>query len=151
MIAPGGNSRNKGGRPSKFTPEIRAKIIKALKGGNYRCVAARHAGVGQSVLARWLAWGRKRSQKYAEFRKFREAVLEAEAAAEVFHVQQIEKAAKKDYKASVEWLQRKRNERWSRSDRVQHTGKDGGPIQLQIVEELVDAAEQAKANGDSEV
>ncbi len=41
------------GRPAKLTPELQAKLVEALKAGNYAEVAARHVGIASSTFYDW--------------------------------------------------------------------------------------------------
>ena len=45
------------GRPSKFTPETRKKILWALRLGNYRKTAAEYAGISERTICDWLYKG----------------------------------------------------------------------------------------------
>ena len=44
---------------SKLNPETQTKITQALRAGNYRKAACRHAGIGESTLYRWLEQGER--------------------------------------------------------------------------------------------
>lgn len=122
--------KNKGGRPSSMTPEIRAKLLEALRGGNYRGVACQWAGVDDSTLRRWMRKGL--DEPDSEWAKFREEVIEAEQSAEVRAVALIMRGAESDPKHAQWWLERKFPERWGRKDRLALTGRDGGAIQAQV-------------------
>ncbi len=98
------------GRPSKFTPEVRQKILWALRLGNYRRPAAEYAGISERTLGDWLMRGRDaESGPYADFYA---EVLEAERAAEVRALGVIQQAAKRDWKAAAWFLERKHPERF---------------------------------------
>jgi hypothetical protein len=58
--------RTSPGRPSRLTPEVQARIVDAVRVGNYLKVAAQAAGVGQSTLSLWLATGRNAAQAVAD-------------------------------------------------------------------------------------
>lgn len=97
-------------RPSKMTPQTVKKILDALTAGNTRKAAAQYAGIDQDTLCRWL-------RRYADFA---DAVLQAEAAAEVGHVANIAAAANDgDVRASIFWLERRRYQDWGRVDRIE--------------------------------
>lgn len=66
---------NLGGRPTKFTPELRAKILAALDGGAPRSAAARLVGISEATLFSWLADARSDPEKAA----FAAEVEQAEA------------------------------------------------------------------------
>ena len=78
-------------RPSKFTAEVRQKIVNAVRGGNTRDVSARLAGVSEATLYNWLERGRRETK--GQFREFYEAVQTADAEAEVEAVLRIRQAA----------------------------------------------------------
>jgi hypothetical protein len=63
---------NRGGRPSKLTPERQARIVEAIQAGHFRATAARLAGIGPTTLYRGMQ----------QFPEFREAVARAEAVVE---------------------------------------------------------------------
>jgi hypothetical protein len=79
-----------------------------MRGGNFRETAARYAGVPPETLSRWLA----------RDGQFRQAVLEAEQAAEILAVAYIRKAGETDPKHFEWWLERKFPERWGRRERI---------------------------------
>ncbi len=121
------------GRPLKLTPTIQTRICKLIRDGNFRCVAARAAGVGVTTLTTWLARGKRR--KTGPYRAFRAALLEAEQEAEIKMVARVVKASAKDAKHAEWWLERKRPDRWGRKDKskVELTGADGKPFQIGLV------------------
>ena len=97
-------------RPSKYTAERVKRITDALTAGNTRKASAQYAGIGENTLGDWLR----------RYRDFRDAVLRAEAAAEVAHVACIAQAGRKgDWRASLAWLERRRAAEWGRIDRIE--------------------------------
>jgi hypothetical protein len=103
------------GRPTKLTPETRAKILDAIAAGNYRQVAAVCAGVSAKTLRMWMQRGREKPASI--FGQFRAAVLVAEQAAHIRMVAILTEAAKKDPKYALEWLERKFVKFWGKKDR----------------------------------
>jgi len=88
------------GRNSKFTPEVKEKIIKAVLAGNYMQTSAAYAGIGESTLRLWLSKAveaeskqGKKTEKERELIAFLAAVQEARATAEVKVVTIISSAA----------------------------------------------------------
>ena len=112
-------------RPTKLTPQVQEKVVQALRGGNFRYVAALWAGIDRSQFKRWMVRGKRGPKLY---RAFRAAVIEAEKGAELRAVALVIKAAGADAKHAEWWLERKFPSRWDRKDRHEFTGKDGGPI-----------------------
>lgn len=111
------------GRPTKCTPELTAKVVEAIRAGNFREVAAQWVGVSPANLSRWM------TRPGEPYETFRQAVLEAEQLAEIDAVALIMKAAKGDAKHAQWWLERKFPSRWGRKDRHELTGADGGRIE----------------------
>ena len=46
-------------RPSKLTPELMERIVRAVRAGNYPKVAARAAGISPTTYYRWMSEGEK--------------------------------------------------------------------------------------------
>jgi len=122
----------KRGRTTKIDPELTKKICDALRGGNYRQVAAQWAGIANETFSRWMG---KTGEPYESFQK---AVLDAEQSAEVRAVALIMKAAADDPKHAQWWLERKFPTRWGRTDKHMHSGPNGGPVAIVDVTQLSD-------------
>jgi len=133
------------GRPTDLTPQVQAKIVLAIVGGNDNKVAAAHAGIGESTFYAWLDRGRKEVARLAAssrakprasetpFVEFLEAIQKAQADAETRNVALIAKAAQEGtWTAAAWWLERKYPERWGRKDRHEVTGKDGEPFSITV-------------------
>lgn len=120
------------GRKTKLTPEVQAKVVRAIKAGNYAEVAARHAGIDIATYMRWKVKGEEGREPY---RAFREAIHDAEAYAQQRAVGVISRAMSKDWKAAAWYLERKFTAQWSKYERHVLTGKDGGPIQTSDITE----------------
>jgi transposase-like protein len=111
--------KRKRGRPSKLTPEVTAKVVAAIEGGQFLAVAARLAGIGPTTLHRWMERGEKKG-KGNPFRAFYIAVQRAEARNEQRLVKLWRRQAKDDWRAAMEMLARRHPERWSPpKDRVE--------------------------------
>ncbi len=130
---------NERGRPLKITSEIQAKIVDAIKAGNYIETAAAYAGIHKSTLYDWLKRGEREKQRVAGTKKkiakkeeafviFSDAVEKALADAEVRDVMLIAKAAQVDWKAAAWRLERKFPDKWGRKDRVDAEVKHSGQI-----------------------
>lgn len=96
---------------SKFTEEVRAKILQALRDGCNREGAARSAGITGRTLRRWMA-----DKEDPECVALREAVIEAEGASVAGLVQTIKKASEKQWQAAAWLLERRYPDTWG-SDR----------------------------------
>lgn len=134
------------GRPTKLTPQVQAKIVQAIVGGNDITVAAAYAGIGESTFYAWLERGRKERARLAAspnarpraketpFVEFLASIEKAQADAETRNVALIAKAAQDGtWTAAAWWLERKYPERWGRKERHEVTGKDGGDLIVEIV------------------
>jgi transposase len=111
-------------RPSKRTPQVEEAIIRALKAGSTRVAAAEYVGIDRTQLWRWMA----------QSATFRNAIMRAEAEAEVSCVGVIKKAANEgDWHAALAWLERRRYDEWGRKDRV--------TIDLRVLVDQIAAAE----------
>lgn len=119
-------------RRSKCTPERRKKIIRALEAGNYRHAACRHAGIGESTFYRWMEVGEADAEadKRTIYREFMEGVIRAEAKAETQAVEALRMAMPGDWRAAAHYLERRYPGLWGRKDRHEHTGADGGPVEV---------------------
>ena len=122
------------GRKSKLTKELIDEAVNLIKLGNYACVVANYLGVSESTWYRWLQEGEQ--AKSGLKREFWESIKKAEAVPEIRNVKIIQQAAEENWQAAMTYLQRRFPERWGRRDfrvkgEIQHTGKDGGSIELE--------------------
>lgn len=116
-------------RKTALTPDVQKRICDALRAGNTRRAAALYGGIAESTFYLWMTRGKdprmtKKGEPYKEdvpFMEFMEAVTRAEADCEVWHVANIKKQAEGDWRASVEWLKRRRRDDWSEQHRIDHT------------------------------
>jgi len=111
------------GRPSKFTPEVRAKIIAAVRAGNFLDTAARYAGVEYQTFRNWMVRGEKELARLAQpnakpreseapFVEFFETVSQAEAEAEVAAVTYWQDALPNNWQASSAFVRSRYRRRW---------------------------------------
>jgi hypothetical protein len=128
-------------RPTKLTPEVMDRIVRAVRAGNYPEAAARAAGISPATYYRWMKEGEKASRGIKH--DFYEAVRQAEAEAEVEIVARIMKAIPDDWRAGMKFLERRHSGRWGRRQAHEHTGPGGTPLRLR--EEIFDDPETRKA------
>lgn len=150
------------GRPSKVSPEITKKICEAIRAGNYIETAAAYAGIDKATLYRWMKRGAreiervKTSEKKLKIRKIEEpfvdfcnAVEKALAEGEVRDLVIISNAATTDWRAAAWKLERKFPDKWGRKERLEakmeHTGKDGGPIETETNINLANLSDEELA------
>jgi hypothetical protein len=88
--------------------------------------ACQAAGISSSTFYRWMQRGETESS--GVHRELREAVLQAEAEAEVHAVAIVRRAMGEDWRAAVAYLERRHPGRWRRHHTTELVGKDGGPI-----------------------
>jgi hypothetical protein len=115
-------------RPSKCTPVRRDAIRAALRAGNSRAAAARHARVDRETLRRWYNAGMRADWKAEEegvdaltaderaHLDLYNVVEDAEVECEMMHVRRITEAAKRDWRASAFWLKCRRPDEWNDRD-----------------------------------
>jgi transposase-like protein len=131
------------GRRSKLTPELQEKICKLIRGGNYLHHAAAACGINQSTLHDWINKGEDGKKPYDEFAK---AVAEARGASVAALVLTIKKAAPDDWRAAS-WMLERGHVGDFGAKRVEVTGRNGSPIQVESWAALVEAAEEAPRGG----
>jgi transposase len=120
-------------RPTKFSNEIKHKIITAIRAGNYIETASAYAGISKNTLYDWLRRGEREKQRVEKnprykirkseqpFVDFSDAVEKALAEAEVRDVAIIAKAAEEQWQAAAWRLERKFPDRWGRKV-IEHKG-----------------------------
>lgn len=137
-------------RPTKLTPELQDEIIKVIRSGNYIETACAYVGINKSTFYDWLKRGAREKDRLAKnprakvrksekpFVDFSNAIEKALAHAEIRDVAIIGKAAEENWQAAAWRLERKFPDRWGRKDKyaLEHSGKDGGPIETSHTEEL---------------
>lgn len=130
------------GRKTKLTPEVQEKIVKAIEDGNFDFIAAEAAGISKRTFFRWLARGEAESERLGKsgarprkserpFWHFWHAIKKAHATAESIRVRIINNASEKNWQAAAWWLERKHSDRWSRKEKRELSGPDGGPIRTE--------------------
>jgi hypothetical protein len=156
------------GRTTKLTDEVEARILDAVRGGNFLGTSAAYAGIHEATLFRWLADERPR------YRAFREAVDRARAEAEVRSTASMQKLilggeVKKeitrttthpdgsvtreverevtlpDMKAIGFYLERSFPDRWGRRQALEVTGAGGGPVQVGLQVDVTGIAARVAA------
>ena len=126
------------GRPTKLTPELQAKLCEYLATGCYVCTACALVGISDQTLSNWKQRGAAGEEPYLGFV---DAIKDAEARAEARAVALVQKAMVDDWKAAMTWMERKFPDRWSRNERREISGPGGGPVEQQIVFEVVNKPE----------
>lgn len=127
-------SKNEGeGTPAKLTRRLIDDICKTVETGVYIETAAAYAGVHRSTFYDWLKFGRKHIEtgKRSVYRELVQAVDVAVAKFEVGAMARLQEAGGKVWQADAWRLERRLPDRYQRR-RIEHTGPEGGPIQMRI-------------------
>ena len=122
------------GRPSKRTPEIEAKLTRALGNGLSRDSASKFAGIGRETLAQWA----KRDATFGA------KLAEIESAWELRMVEAATNGITKQPKLAVDLLERRRPS-WNKETQATKTANGRNTIAPALVIALMQAPEkQAK-------
>lgn len=119
----------KPGRPTALDDQTQAVIVRAISVGATFEAAANAGGVVYNTFNEWMKKGE--AAKSGKYRDFYEAVKKAKGNRQIRWLAQIEKAADGGNWQAAAWkLERTEPKNFGRQ-RVEHTGADGGPIQVQ--------------------
>ena len=128
---------------TKLTPKVRDAVCDAVRAGNYLKVAASAGGVTEQTIHNWIGRGREEKERIEEghtprkveavFLDFFEHLTRAEDEAEADAVRIWREQMPDDWRAAKEYLARRFGDRWGDRQRVEMTGKDGGPVKSQVV------------------
>lgn len=171
--------RDDAGAPTKCTAKVIRQVANALLLGNYLEVAAASIGVHKDTLHNWLRWGHERPRSI--YRKFRDAVFEAQARYEANAVANIERAAKgtqhalllkdengtqlfdkdglplfikpqpPDWQAEAWRLERKFANRWTKTERQEIQTNQGPAVQIVLPSNAREVSVPVIANVEQEV
>lgn len=103
------------GRPSKLTPELREKLLDALRTGVPRKFACAKVRIHPSTLCEWMVRARRGEQPYSEFA---EDIKQAEAEAVERSVAHITVAAATNWTAAAWFLERRYPQDFGRDKHV---------------------------------
>lgn len=110
------------GRPTKYTPEVVAKILATLRLGSYPEIAALSADIDETTYYRWI-------QKYPDFcQSVKKAIAQAETRLLVDIEEHPDAWQRQAWK-----LERRFGDRWGRRDAVKVSGDADAPLKV-IVE-----------------
>ncbi len=138
-------------RPTKLNPQTHAKIVQAIRDGNYLADAARAAGISRDTVHAWKRRGKAERTRLdadpnatpleseAAYLAFSDAEQAAEAEATVEIVQAWRSAAMTDWRAAMEWLARRHPEEWGKSQtvRIGHADSENQPVTLRGLADLM--------------
>lgn len=129
----------KGGQPSFILDEEKTeRLLNYLRLGHYIVDACAMADVGESTYHKWRKIGEEADQLDPTERtetqqaavEFMESVKKARATAKSFHLAKIRDDG--SWQASAWWLERSFPDQWGRRERVEVTGKDDGPVIIEL-------------------
>lgn len=121
----------------KLTEELIDTVAKSIRMGSYVETAVALAGISKDTFYRWLRQAESEDAKEITI-KLSDAVKKAMAESEQRDLDVIDRAAQRGEWTAAAWrLERKFPSKWGRQAKVQleHTGLDGGPIELQSMTE----------------
>jgi hypothetical protein len=117
--------RHPGGRPTKFTPQVRAKLLEAITEGATYKLACKYANVGYSTFADWMQRG---AAGNPEFIEFSDSVNAAEAEAGITALRAWRGHFEADFRAPRDFMiTRFRDDGYGKENtvRFQHEGQIG--------------------------
>jgi transposase len=122
------------GRPTKLQPERVARLLEALREGNYYRAACAKADIGFNTFRAWMKAGQ--AQRRGKFREFLNAVRKAEGEAQAEIVAQWRRHCPENWQACRDFLARRNAAEWGQKDmkKLEHSGG----LRLELVEELAD-------------
>jgi hypothetical protein len=131
-----------GGSPFLLTPEVHENVVKAVRIGATRELAANYAGLSARTLYSYLARGRAAhalveagmvmDEAERPFFELYRDVKQAEGSAAIGWLLKIEQAAATQWQAAAWKLERRYTSDYGRQQ-LAITGADGGPIQVENV------------------
>jgi len=132
----------------RVPPAIQAKLCLYIRNGNHIHVAAALAGIHRDTF---YDWSTRAGKKEAGYVAFGAAIDQALARAEEQALGQVRRAGKTNWQAAMTFLERRFPERWARTERHEHSGPDGKPIQLDMTKmsdaELAELAKTGRPSG----
>jgi hypothetical protein len=150
-------TRRRGGRPTLLDRQRHDTIVASILAGNYEEVSAQAAGVHPATFYRWMARGdtalpdplpddyNPDNDPDHIYREFRDDVKQARAQAEQRNILIIQRAAPTTWQAAAWWLERSYPARYGRRTVLEHTGPEGGPIQVRTLSDIDREIEEALA------
>lgn len=96
-------AKRRGGRPTKFTPQLGAEVLKALQVGMLLQDAAQFAGVHRDTLGSWVRQGARKPHPHP-LREFSDAFSKGRMSGKFRALARIHAGMAKDWKAAAWWL-----------------------------------------------
>lgn len=128
---------------AKLTPERADLVCESLRLGAHPTTAAMNAGLNPQTLSNWVKRGRmdRENGETSPYSLLVGQMEKATADAEVTALQNIHDAAEdpKFWQANTWLLERRFNKHWKRTEHVEMSGPNGGPVKHQVAVLMVDA------------
>lgn len=119
----------------KLDAELIDKAHKLISEGHYAVVVCGYLGIAETTFYAWIRKAKEdiEANKKTIYTQFSQSIKEAEAKAEMRHLQNITKAAiDGTWQASAWFLERKHKDKWSNKQEVQLSGDDDKPIKVRL-------------------
>jgi hypothetical protein len=128
-------------RPIEITSDITDGVANLIRAGNVPVRAAMAKGVPRSTWYSWLARGRVAAVRRKDdlgipkterpFLELVDAVERAESESQIIAISHLQKAMPSTPTAVLAFLERRFPREWSRTERHELTGADGGAVQVE--------------------
>ena len=138
------------GRPTILSFELIKELYKVISAGVYTKQACNFLGISQRSYYSWMATAEKDEDQGREtiYTHFMHTMKKAQDIAEIYAINEIQKAAKHTWQAAAWYLERKAPDRWGRKDSIQYSGEiiDNSKMGKKIEDLLEDPDTIEKAN-----
>lgn len=117
----------------KLDAELIEKAHKLISEGHYAVVVCAYLGIDESTYYKWITKAKNdiSNNKYSIYVQLFQSIKEAEAKAEMRHLQTIAKAATEgNWQASAWFLKTKHRDRWSERQEVTLQGDPEKPLEI---------------------
>jgi len=119
----------------KLNKELIEKAHRLISEGHYAVVVCTYLGIHESTFYDWLKKAKEHIEagKNSIYTEFSKSIQEAEAKAEMRHLQNIAKSANDGtWQASAWLLERKHKNRWSNKQEIQLSGDEEKPLKVNL-------------------
>jgi transposase-like protein len=119
----------------KLNKELIEKAHRLISEGHYAVVVCTYLGIDESTFYKWINKAKNdlEANKNTIYVQFFQSINEAEAKAEMRHLQNIAKSANDGtWQASAWLLERKHKQRWSTKQEVQLSGDSENPVKVSL-------------------
>ena len=123
------------GRKTKLTAELQDEMVRVVRAGNYIETACDYVGIHRVTFHRWMQRGERGWKIDEPFCYFRNAILQARAAAEIESVARIRASARKgNLEDDKFFLTHAYSERWgTQRVKTEVSGPEGEPLTVKVI------------------